>query len=227
MDVDLSDLDLPPGDTPLEVDLGIGEVRLTVPADVCVATEADVGVGEARVLGASNEGVDVSCEDRPEAPPAASRLVLDADMGWARSRCATPTTRPSGSNDFDRGSATTSTSPAATRTRTAACRSDARCRLGARPPLARRGAGGDRARGSCLLDAEGSIDLGFALFAPVACAATGAILVAAGLSREDRGDRQTSSRATPVPGCGATANTAGWRAWPRGSPGASGSTPCW
>ncbi len=35
-----------------------------------------------------------------------------------------------------------------------------------------------------LLDAEGSIDMGFALFAPVACAATGAILVARGMSRD-------------------------------------------
>ena len=41
-----------PGDTPLEIDLGIGDVRLAVPTDVCVATEADVGVGEANVLGA-------------------------------------------------------------------------------------------------------------------------------------------------------------------------------
>jgi hypothetical protein len=34
-----------------------------------------------------------------------------------------------------------------------------------------------------LLDDQGTLDLSFALFAPVACAATGAILVAAGLSR--------------------------------------------
>jgi len=34
-----------------------------------------------------------------------------------------------------------------------------------------------------MLDAEGALDLSFALLAPVACAATGAILVASGLSR--------------------------------------------
>ena len=34
-----------------------------------------------------------------------------------------------------------------------------------------------------LLDALGLIDLGFGLFAPVACAVTGAILLANGLSR--------------------------------------------
>ncbi len=34
-----------------------------------------------------------------------------------------------------------------------------------------------------LLDALGAIDLSFSVFAPVACAATGAILLASGLSR--------------------------------------------
>ena len=34
-----------------------------------------------------------------------------------------------------------------------------------------------------LLDALGLIDLGFGLFAPIACAVTGAILLANGLSR--------------------------------------------
>lgn len=37
--------------------------------------------------------------------------------------------------------------------------------------------------GVLLLDAIEAIDLSFAVFAPVACAATGAILVANGLSR--------------------------------------------
>ena len=37
--------------------------------------------------------------------------------------------------------------------------------------------------GVLLLDALGLIDLGFGLFAPIACAVTGAILLANGLSR--------------------------------------------
>ena len=36
-----------------------------------------------------------------------------------------------------------------------------------------------------LLDEEGSIDLSFAVFAPVACAAAGAVLLAAGLGRRE------------------------------------------
>jgi hypothetical protein len=36
-----------------------------------------------------------------------------------------------------------------------------------------------------LLDDQGTLDMTFALFAPVACGATGAILLAAGLSRRE------------------------------------------
>ena len=36
-----------------------------------------------------------------------------------------------------------------------------------------------------LLDEDGSIDLSFAVFAPVACAAAGAVLLAAGLGRRE------------------------------------------
>jgi hypothetical protein len=60
----------------------MGEARLAVPRDVCVATKADIGVGEARVLGRANDGVDVSYEEMPEAPPSASRLLVDAEIGF-------------------------------------------------------------------------------------------------------------------------------------------------
>jgi phage shock protein PspC (stress-responsive transcriptional regulator) len=43
--IDLRQTDLPPGDVPLEVDLGIGKARVVVPRDVCVATDAHVRVG--------------------------------------------------------------------------------------------------------------------------------------------------------------------------------------
>jgi phage shock protein PspC (stress-responsive transcriptional regulator) len=82
LDIDLRDLDLPPGDTPLDIDLSVGEVRLAVATDVCVASHAEVGMGEATVLGRSNSGVDVDYEELPEAPPAASRLVVDAEVGF-------------------------------------------------------------------------------------------------------------------------------------------------
>jgi len=86
MDLDLTSVDLPPGDTAVEIDLGVGEARLTVPEDVCVAVDARVGIGESRVLGVGNEGVDVEVDDRPDAPARTSRLLIDADVGMGSLR---------------------------------------------------------------------------------------------------------------------------------------------
>ena len=103
LDIDLRDLDLPPGDTPLEVDLGVGDLRIVVPSDVCLASKVEIGAGEARVLGRVNDGVDVSYEERPEAPPSASRLLLDAEIGLGAIEVRDADDVPFGLNDFDRG----------------------------------------------------------------------------------------------------------------------------
>ncbi len=79
--VDLTDTDLPAGDTPLELDLGVGSAQLIVPDDVCVATTADVGMGYAGVFDADNEGIDVDFDEQRTAPPDRSRLVVDAEIG--------------------------------------------------------------------------------------------------------------------------------------------------
>jgi phage shock protein PspC (stress-responsive transcriptional regulator) len=79
--VDLRQTDLPAGDVPLSIDLGIGEARLIVPEDVCVATDAEVGIGEARTFERHNEGVDVDFEDLPDAPSGTTRLLVKADVG--------------------------------------------------------------------------------------------------------------------------------------------------
>lgn len=79
--IDLSDTDLPAGDTPLEIDLGVGQAALIVPDDVCVATRADVGVGAVTAFDTDNEGVDVDFQDSRDASPETSRLVVDADVG--------------------------------------------------------------------------------------------------------------------------------------------------
>ena len=74
--VDLRQTDLPPGDVPLEIDLGVGEARVIVPEDVCVATDAQVGIGEVRNFDQHNEGIDVDFDDLPDArarrPPGCS-----------------------------------------------------------------------------------------------------------------------------------------------------------
>ena len=104
LEIDLRDLELPPGDTPLEIDLGMGDVQLAVPTDVCVATRADVGAGEVNVLGRTNEGVDVSFEETPEAPPSASRLVVDAEIGFGVIEVRDASDPPFGFDGFDRHS---------------------------------------------------------------------------------------------------------------------------
>jgi hypothetical protein len=97
--VDLRQTDLPPGDVPLEIDLGIGEARVVVPDDVCVATDAQVGVGEARTFDLHNEGIDVDLDDRPYAAPAVTRLLVKADVGVGSLRIS----RSGTDLDFDRG----------------------------------------------------------------------------------------------------------------------------
>ena len=79
--IDLRRTDLPPGDVPLEVDLGIGDARVIVPRDVCVATDAHVRVGEIRTFQRNNDGVDVDVEDLPDAAPHVTRLLVKADLG--------------------------------------------------------------------------------------------------------------------------------------------------
>jgi phage shock protein PspC (stress-responsive transcriptional regulator) len=81
MIIDLRNTDLPPGEVPLNVDLGIGDARVLVPADVCVATDAHVGVGEVRTFDRQNDGVDVELSDHPDTAAARTRLIVNADVG--------------------------------------------------------------------------------------------------------------------------------------------------
>ena len=81
LDIDLRDLELPPGTPRSRSTWASATCSSRCPTDVCVASRADIGVGEANVLGRTNGGVDVSFEEHPEAPPSTSRLVLDAEIG--------------------------------------------------------------------------------------------------------------------------------------------------
>jgi phage shock protein PspC (stress-responsive transcriptional regulator) len=88
--VDLSDADLPKGDVPLDVDVGIGQARVILPDDVCVATKADVGVGNVHVFGRDQGGVDVDFEDLPRANPTVTRLLLRGEVGVGELRVHDP-----------------------------------------------------------------------------------------------------------------------------------------
>ena len=79
--LDLRRTELPPGDVPVEVDLGVGDARVIVPRDVCVATDAHVRVGEIRTFQRNNDGIDVDVKDLPDAAPPVTRLLVKADIG--------------------------------------------------------------------------------------------------------------------------------------------------
>ena len=84
LEVDLRNTDLPAGDTQLALDVGVGEASLIVPEDVCVATDAEVGVGKVQFFERDNGGVDVDVAEQPDARADATRLLLDADVGVGR-----------------------------------------------------------------------------------------------------------------------------------------------
>ncbi len=79
--VDLRRAELPRGDLPLRLDLGMGEAVLVVPEDVCVATRAQIGMGAVQVFNRDSGGIDVDYEDLPAAPTTTTRLLVDADIG--------------------------------------------------------------------------------------------------------------------------------------------------
>ena len=79
--VDLTQVDLPPGRTPLKLDMGIGSLRVIVPDDVCVASEVRVGAGYARVLDRDSGGLDVDWRRSPADNGGVKRLVIDGDVG--------------------------------------------------------------------------------------------------------------------------------------------------
>lgn len=84
--LDLRDTDLPPGDVPVEIDLGVGEALVLVPDDVCVAAQAQVGMGSVSMFSRDNDGVDVDFSETPDAPAGATRLLLRADVGLGELR---------------------------------------------------------------------------------------------------------------------------------------------
>ena len=79
--VDLREVDLPAGRTPLKLDIGIGSVRVLVPEDVCVASDLRVGVGYARVFDRDSAGLDVDWRQSPSESAGAKRLVIDGNVG--------------------------------------------------------------------------------------------------------------------------------------------------
>ena len=80
--LDLSAIELAPGETRVDVSLGIGELIVTVPEDVALEVDARAGVGEVIVFGDADEGVAADRRLNLGGTTAdAPVLVLDADVG--------------------------------------------------------------------------------------------------------------------------------------------------
>jgi len=79
--VDLRGVDLPPGDRRIEMKVGVGEAVLVVPRDVCVASEAQIGIGGVDVFDENSGGIDVDWDDLRQANGGTTRVILDAEVG--------------------------------------------------------------------------------------------------------------------------------------------------
>ena len=82
LEIDLRDIAFPPGDTQLHVRLGMGELVVLVPRNVCVATSAQIGGGYVGALEQRSGGLDVDWSEHPApSSPRTPRLVLDGNVG--------------------------------------------------------------------------------------------------------------------------------------------------
>ena len=77
MTVDLRDVKFPPGRTDMPLKLGLGEIQVLVPKDLCVTTDAHVGMGTIDDQG----GVDLDVVDRRSVAPGTPELRVVADVG--------------------------------------------------------------------------------------------------------------------------------------------------
>jgi phage shock protein PspC (stress-responsive transcriptional regulator)/predicted membrane protein len=80
LDLDLRNVTLPAGTTEVKVRVGFGEARVRVPADACVTTVGEIGVGVADLPEPSGEGLNVDI-DHSRIVAGHPRLLIKADVG--------------------------------------------------------------------------------------------------------------------------------------------------
>jgi phage shock protein PspC (stress-responsive transcriptional regulator) len=81
MRVDVRDVDLPAGTTDLRLEIGMGEIQVLVPDDMCVTTDAEIGVGAIDVGDGEQGGIDLDVHERRYVASAVPHLHVDADVG--------------------------------------------------------------------------------------------------------------------------------------------------
>lgn len=84
-ELDLTGVELPEGETRVDVSLGIGELVVVVPEDATVIVDAHAGAGEVDVAGSRDDGIGADKEltllGPGDLPPV---LVLDAQVGFGQ-----------------------------------------------------------------------------------------------------------------------------------------------
>jgi hypothetical protein len=81
MRVDLRDLELPPGRTELPLELGLGEIQVAVPDDMCVIADAAISLGTVDTGDGEHGGADIDVEERRTPAPGVPYVHIDADVG--------------------------------------------------------------------------------------------------------------------------------------------------
>jgi phage shock protein PspC (stress-responsive transcriptional regulator)/predicted membrane protein len=78
--LDLRNVDFPRGDTRIDAKVGVGELQVLVPRDVCVASDSEVHVGDIRWFRHHTGGTDLDLLTQPSEPDT-PRLVIRGDVG--------------------------------------------------------------------------------------------------------------------------------------------------
>lgn len=82
LDLDLTAVTLPAGTTPVDANVGVGSLVITVPRNVALEIDAQAGIGEVNVFGRRDDGIDAHrtlsfAGSTPDAPV----LEVEADVG--------------------------------------------------------------------------------------------------------------------------------------------------
>ena len=83
LDLDLTAVSFPSGTTSIDASVGVGQLLITVPANVALEIDAETGVGDVNVLGERDDGVNADVRRSvPGSTPAAPVLEIEADVGF-------------------------------------------------------------------------------------------------------------------------------------------------
>lgn len=84
LEIDLRDVEFPPGEHLIEVDHGIGAVRVQLPADVSYSAVGDVSIGKIDLFDQSDDGFNSTIDaETEEVGRATVVLELETSIGYA------------------------------------------------------------------------------------------------------------------------------------------------